>query len=192
MRSLRARVVLVMLGALVVTVIAGCAASPVPALTPSATPDAAAPLFASDDEALAAAEEAYAAYRDASDRIFADGGSEPERLAEYASSELFERERAGFDQAMAEGLRYVGATNVVAFRLQAHRPKARPPEPLVTAYACVDYSDVDVLDASGTSRTDPSRSKQLGFLVSFVPGIEQPRAKLVVSDTQLWASGGVC
>ena len=63
---------------LLALVLAGCAPD-VPAIQVPPTPTVT-PLFASDEEALAAAEEAYAAYLAMSDEITSDGGERPERI----------------------------------------------------------------------------------------------------------------
>ncbi len=58
--------------ALAVLLLSGCLP---PQTTVTPTPEAtAAPVFASDEEALAAATAAYAAYLAMSDQIFAEGG----------------------------------------------------------------------------------------------------------------------
>ena len=59
--------------------LSGCASTPVPTPT-SATPTVA-PVFATEEEALAAATEAYAAYQELIDRIFSEGGKAPSRIA---------------------------------------------------------------------------------------------------------------
>src|SRR5690606_919779 len=79
---------------LITLVLAGCT-QPDPMPTPPPTPSAA-PVFASDEEALAAAEEAYGKYLETVDAILADGGSNAERLKPLVTSALFEHEREGF------------------------------------------------------------------------------------------------
>ena len=60
-------------------VLTGCVGSPAP--TPSPTPTEAAPIFASDEEALAAAVKAYELYtRSVASQVTDDGGVEPERV----------------------------------------------------------------------------------------------------------------
>ena len=74
--------------------LAGCGGGdPIPTLppTPSATP-----IFASEEEALAAAEDAYAAYRGMSDQISAEGGANPERIAPFVTESRLADELRGF------------------------------------------------------------------------------------------------
>ncbi|MET1002316.1 MAG: hypothetical protein ABWZ15_10945, partial [Acidimicrobiia bacterium] len=85
----------------------GCAPEPAAPHTPAPTST---PLFASDEEALAAAEEAYAAYQEVSDRILADGGSSPERLLDVATEKQYEYEKPGFDEARSRNFHSTGAS----------------------------------------------------------------------------------
>src|SRR4051812_41826324 len=74
--------------------LAGCVPSdPHPTASPSAS---ATPVFASDAEALAAAEKAYAAYLKVSGEISADGGLKPERIDPLVTKEQAPREHDTF------------------------------------------------------------------------------------------------
>lgn len=188
MRSLRARVGLVMLGALVVTVLAGCAASPVPSFTPSATTDAAAPMFASDEEALAAAEEAYAAYLAASDAILADGGRSPEAMRDFATGQALEYELTGAADFLARSLRATGETKFTTYRLQSVRSSSRWAVE-VGLYVCDDLSDVDLVDAVGESQALPNRPVHIPYYISIVGDV---RSDLRVAEKTIWAEGSFC
>lgn len=169
-------------------VLSGCAAAPVP--VPTKTADAAAPIFATDEEALAAAEKAYAAYLAMSDEILVNGGERPERLKPFVSPTLFAQEADGFERAREEGLRYVGTTAFSRFELQTHNPNPGPDSAVVSAYVCVSYADVDVVDASGLSRTAPNRPAELGFVVGFIAGPTE--GELVLATKESWLGSGVC
>ncbi len=68
-------------------VLTGCVGSPAP--TQSPTPTEAAPIFASDEEALAAAVEAYEALsQQRRTKITDDGGAEPERIDPFVTDRL--------------------------------------------------------------------------------------------------------
>ena len=90
---------------LFVVALVGCAPedSPVPPPTPDVKP-----LFASDEEALAAAEEAYAAYLAMSDEISHDGGVNPERIAPFVTSERLVTELDSFGRQRDLGIRSAG------------------------------------------------------------------------------------
>ena len=82
--------------ALLIVALSGCASTPDPQLTPTPSATAAAPVFASDEEALAAATEAYAAYLTMSDQIAGDGGASPHRISPFVSAGLLDSELDGF------------------------------------------------------------------------------------------------
>lgn len=165
--------------ALVVVALAGCVPG-TPAITPPPETTVA-PVFASDEEALAAAEEAYRQYITTVDAILADGGADPERLADLVSPELYARELDGFMSYKANGWRGVGSrTFILLFQ-------SRDDQRLV-AYSCDDISATDVLDLSDSSVVVPGRQDRYAFEVTF-----QLNDKLfVVAGKELWDGGGVC
>lgn len=115
--------------------------APMPPAPP--TPDAT-PVFASDEEALAAAEEAYGAFLLTLDAILADGGQKPERLLEVASESVLDQESPGFAQMRADGLRGVGSAKSSLVLQSANWDTGE-----VTAYACDDLSGTAILDSNG-------------------------------------------
>ncbi|MEP6843257.1 MAG: hypothetical protein ABJA11_07030, partial [Pseudolysinimonas sp.] len=75
--------------------------------SPSAS---ATPVFASDAEALAAAEKAYAAYLKVSDQILNEGGEDPTRLLGVATSSAYDTESKGYSSARDRGWHSVGTS----------------------------------------------------------------------------------
>jgi hypothetical protein len=174
--------------ALVVTLVAsGCATSsprPSPTPTPSVTP-----LFESDDEALAAAEEAYAAYQQVLDAILIDGGANPDRLLTVATQEQYEYEKPGFDEALANGFHSTGGSTFDSMRVQHLGTPEN--EPALSVYVCDDYSTVDILDAGGRSIVPASRPDRFPRIVSFeTTGVATPRVK--VSTIEEWTGDPFC
>lgn len=158
--------------------LAGCTPSdPMP--TPPPTSDAA-PIFATDEEALAAAEEAYGKYLATADNILSDGGADPERLLEHVSPSLYDEERVGFERIMAKGWRGVGKTT---FQLTLQRYDERQ----VIAYSCDDVSATDLVDQSGTSVVKEGRIERVPFEVEF-----DPRDGMRILSKAVWDGGGVC
>ncbi|MGV8883809.1 MAG: hypothetical protein ACOH19_16800 [Rhodoglobus sp.] len=162
-----------------------------PSYTPAAEPTAA-PLFASDEEALAAAEEAYRAYYEVSDQILNDGGNEPERLLKVATQQVVEFESESFTAFRESGYRSAGATVVDSVRFQAYDALATYPEAIVTIYACIDVSETDVLDKSGTSVVEPGRQERLPFEVTFTAQAGASPFNLVVSGEEQWNDSNLC
>jgi hypothetical protein len=163
---------------------AGCTqppTAPSPSPTPSATP-----LFESDAAALAAAEEAYAAYLAVTDQVFAEGGTGLERLDTVAAGALLEADRTGLLEAAAAGYRSTGTTTFSATSLQRFGTDSEGMAELVV-YLCEDVSDVDVLDGSGNSVVSVDRPDQVRYQVSFSSSRDKT---LVVSNKEVWGDGG--
>jgi hypothetical protein len=169
----------------VMLALAGCVPSDSPATSaPSASPT---PVFASDAEALAAAEAAYAAYLKVSDQILAGGGMHPEQLLEVASESVYATEAVGYASAKQKGWRSVGASKVDGAELQSY--ESNDPSHLVTAYLCIDVSGVDVVDSAGVSVVSSTRPDRTAFEISF--GLKNNK-RLIVLNKQVWPGGGIC
>lgn len=160
-------------------VLTGCT-TPTP--MPTAPPEPSiAPVFASDEEALAAAEEAYGRFLATLDQIFIDGGSDPERLRQVASEEIFLHESGGFEQLRREGLRGVGATTSTLTFQSANLTAGE-----VTVYACDDISGTDIVDAAGNSVVADRRVVQYQYEVLLG---ENP---MIVRSRTPWDGSSVC
>jgi hypothetical protein len=166
---------------LIVIALAGCAtpASPLSTPTPSAMHT---PVFASDEEALKAATDAYAAYLAMSDTILADGGANPERLKEVASGEALVRADADVKVYSARKLHATGSTHFDSMKIQSYSP-------LLSAYVCEDVSGIDVLDAQGTSLVKPDRDTRTPFEVGFEV---QADGRLLLKQRTLWTGTDIC
>jgi hypothetical protein len=153
--------------------------------TPTSTP-----LFASDEEALAAAEEAYAAYLAVTDQIFADGGTDTSMLGAVATGSQLEVDENGFRDVVSKGLRSVGQTTFTDAELQRYSTDVAELEAAVTVYLCEDVSGVDVVDASGLSVVQQDRPDRVRYEVTFDWTGSRP-PELLVSDRDPWR-GGEC
>lgn len=175
-----------LLAAAVLLALAGC----VPSAAPStAEPSASAtPVFASDAEALAAAEKAYAAYQEVSDQIGADGGSEPERLIGLVTGKLKQSDLIGYQKLRTEKWHVVGSTKVSAATLQSADLSSAAAKDAVFVYLCLDVSGVDVLDIAGNSVVSATRPSSQAFLVSF----DRLGKKLLPSSRNSWTGPATC
>lgn len=161
-----------------VALLAACGPDPVaPPSAPVPEPSATAP-FADDAEALAAAEEAYAAYLAMSDLISAEGGANPERIAPFVTEEQLTRELESIERFAATGNRFVGSAVVSSWELQFFDP------PTLVAYACYDVSATRVIDKNGVDVTPSDRPNRATLEVSF----ETRGAELVIAGSELWSS----
>lgn len=167
--------------------LSGCGGGdPLPTLppTPSSTP-----VFASEEEALAAAEEAYAAYLDLWSIVASEGGQRPERLEALATGAFLDSELEGIQTFVDNGWHAVGASLLRSAELQYVDLDSIEGSEVVGAYLCVDLSGLDVVDASGFSVVSPSRPDIQAFEVRF-DLLEA--GSLVPSESAPWDLAEVC
>lgn len=175
-------------GLAVVLLLAGCM-PPDPIITPEPGPGAT-PVFASDEEALAAATDAYAKYLTNVD----------ESLMTYQTSKLNEySEGFALSDAIAQAEKYeknherqVGNARVKAsFIATAESVLGNAPsdEP-VQIYVCIDLSGVDIVDASGTSVVSVDRPDITPMFVSLI--WEPRRGHFVVIEESIWGGSIDC
>ena len=180
-----AAVALVLVGALSAS---GCA-SEAPSADPTPTPSAT-PLFASDEEALAAAEEAYAAYLAVTDEILHDGGIGSERLAVVAEGGALSQAVGDADEFRSNGWRTTGATILRSISLQSNDISAVPSDIVVRAYVCEDVAGIDLLDKAGMSLVSPDRQTVTPFEAAFV--VPSVGDSLILAEREVWGDLGVC
>src|SRR5215213_7696215 len=103
-------------GGVLALVLAGCTGAPLPTSTPSPTETAAQPIFASDEEALAAAEQAYQSFESVSLQIATVGGDGAERIESTATQRYLPQLLDEFDQYRELGLRVKGESSIDSTR----------------------------------------------------------------------------
>lgn len=160
--------------------LSGCGTGdPLPTLlpTPSSTP-----VFASEEEALAAAEEAYAAYLEMSNLIGSEGGVDPERIAPFVTEERLTLELSGFERLRQSGLHTAGRTSFKFSELQQFDENGGE----VVGYACWDGSDVRVLNSNDVDVTPEGRVTRAMLEVVLVADID---GRLVLESDEVWPSG---
>ena len=149
------------------------------------------PIFESDEEALAAAEAAYAEYLEISDQVLNDGGKNPERLLAVVSEELYQQAAEGFESMESGGLHGVGLTRYDSAVLQSYFADALPGEQIIAIYVCVDLSGLDVVDANGTSVVSPARIERSPYVVGFA-SVDFDDPSLLVSSDEPWDGEDFC
>jgi hypothetical protein len=163
--------------------LAGCGGGdPIPTLPPTPT---ATPIFASEEEALAAAEEAYSAYQAAVDlalQTLDDDG-----LEAVAVEPALGTARDSVERLRAEGSHQVGDTIVAS---------VFPTDlsPLVDAgnvgeaqvYACLDLTSVAIVAADG-SESSSSVDRFPMIVTLSVQG-----SKLLVASEEVWDGDNFC
>lgn len=184
------RLALLAVTALAVGTLTACAPEPDPApsWTASASPEVAEPLFASDEEALAAATAAYARYLVVTDEVLSTGGQSPHRLHEVAIGQALEYELAGARDFAESGLYATGSTVFTVHRLQSVKPHGSGGSE-VRFYVCDDLSNADLFDQTGVSQADPAGQVIFPFEIAVVG---QSNEGLKVAEKNLWTGGGFC
>lgn len=154
MRAIRRITVAVSL-ALAAAAMGGCAG---PASPPPPEP---APLFASDEEAFAAAEATYRAYEDASNAVDLSAPESFQPMFDLTAGDFNAMERKGLARLHAEGITKQGETRVIyveAQHLAADHSR-------IEIAVCSDVSAVNLLDATGSSTVNPDRLDVQPFTV---------------------------
>ncbi|TFD76604.1 hypothetical protein [Cryobacterium psychrophilum] len=171
------------------TTLAGCSAPLVPAWTNSPDP-VVEPVFASNDEALAAAITSYEAYATMSNQITNEGGADSERITEYVSSGYRAEVIAAFAKLEESGRIGSGASTIDTVSLVRYHDVAVG-SASVRAYMCVDVTDVLMRDEEGAVTTTASRPNRIPLQVSFVSGPRES-TRLIVEKEDLWSGTDFC
>ena len=153
--------------------------------TPQAIPTSSAveqaSAFSSDEEALAAAQAAYAEYLSVSDQIARDGGSNPERLQKLTSKKQYEIELGPLMSISESGGRMEGESSFDSIHLQDYSNSS------VSAYLCLDNSAVSLVKADGTRETPEVLRWPL--IVNFE---RSNSGKFVLSGSETWTGENFC
>jgi hypothetical protein len=167
-------------GALLLALLTGCAPSDAPP-PPEPTATFVAP-YASDEEALAAAEEAYAEYLRVINLTLRTAAVDRALLGSVAVGAELEDAIDVYSRLASEGKHSTADITFDQSTLQRYSRDGSPKE-IVTIYACEDLSEAYLLDSDGdrVKKDDvPPRMVQ----VSFDYSVDQE--KLLLSDRQPW------
>jgi hypothetical protein len=177
----------VAMAVLALLALTGCQSTPTPVPTSTATADA--PVFASDEEALAAATEAYAAYLKASDESWSGGSTTREEFLSLSTGKAHEDDVAANKLFMDRGWRKVGTATFDSMQLQSSNPHGGGWE--IRVYVCVDVKNSDVVDSSGISVAKPDRPLRMPLEVALVAE-EGDQSNLLISESRTWSGSNFC
>ena len=149
----------------------------------------ASPIFESDEEALAAAEEAYGAYLTASALVTSEGGTNPERVYPYLADAYREKAIEGYSLYVERGWRSEGTGVFDSATLQQYADDGAGVAE-VSLYLCLDVSAIRIYDSSGLDVT-PERDERLPLEVQFANAAEFS-AELVQTGSELWPGDDFC
>lgn len=143
--------------AVVAAALSGCAPAPEPSPTPTA-------MFASEEEAFAAAEEVYRAYNEAGNaRIAGESSPDPQ---DFLVGEALEADLDGVRFLQEEGLLLAGVSTLSSFT--GVDVAGLNGDPTVQAHVCLDGRELRVVDANGSDVTPSDRDEVVAQLVTFV------------------------
>lgn len=170
--------------------LSGCTGD-APAPSPSPSADAAEPIFVSDEEALAAAVEAYEAFVAISDRLSANPDEDPASIATVVTP----RYEPEFTTSLAEfhdsGLRTTGTISRYGFEL-AQLGENSDHLADVQMYVCVDYSGSEIVNSSGETVTPADRQTLHRSVVRLIGSDTGSPQRLLVDSTELWDNSDGC
>lgn len=179
------RITLLALLAAVALMVNGCVATRV--TSPPSPAATSAPVFASEEEALAAATEAYAAYLAVGSQVARDGGAKPERMSEVTIGNAYEQEIEVFRSMLAnsqvgEGEQTFDTVSAQSLNLDTGA---------TTLYLCLDTRRTSVLDATGAVVNSPNRITRFPLQVRFVPNQGADR-RLIIAESESWSGANFC
>jgi len=148
-----------------------------------------APVFATDEEALAAAEEAYGRYLAASDAINAKNGKDPQTIAPLVHSSFLPTVLEEFERFESRGLSERGNLTFDSIELQQYEDSLSGPARVVV-YVCVDASETRVIDDEGKDVTSPDRRTRVPLEVTFET--EERLQNLLIVASEVWSGEDFC
>lgn len=178
-----------LLGALLCgALLAGCVPTGEgPVASPSASPTAT-PVFATEEEALAAAEEAYASFLATGDLIASEGGVDANRIEPFVTDDQLSSELEGFSLLESQGIVQRGQAVLRSAELQGADLISVPAT--LAAYVCVDYSGVVLLRADETVVETLREFDTVLVLARFE--WSDSRGRFLVSAIEPWQQDSAC
>ncbi|TFD84931.1 hypothetical protein [Cryobacterium serini] len=183
----------VVLGALLLSLLlSGCMATPAPPVTVSPVPVATAvptktpPVFASNEEALAAATAFYVSYQGMSNTISREGGMDPQRITSFVTADMLPGEIASFERLSEKEVHLVGDLAFDSMTIQS----ANLQKGSVVVYMCLDVSATDVVDSEGVSVVPPDRVSRHPLQVALTE--DSTTNRLLLERSELWTGTNFC
>lgn len=145
-----------MIALLCAAALAGCAG-------PAESSPAATPLFATEEEAFAAAEETYRAYVDALNRVDLADPETFEDVYAWTTGEANAGERESLTEMHAKGWTVAGDSQVQSVWLDY----AELDDSRVRIEVCLKVSAITLIDANGTSVVETGRPDVQSIIIDF-------------------------
>ncbi|MEV8268091.1 hypothetical protein [Microbacterium sp. NPDC076911] len=162
-------------GAVLASVLVGCAAQPEPAASPTVA-------FSNEEEAFAAAEATYRAYVDALNAVDLSDPETFEDVYAWTTGDESAQAREDLTSLHAEGFEVGGQTRVLSLQPSTEQPDDFPLSLILDV--CLDVRGVTLLDNEGTSVVAPDRPDQQSLRVPLA------RSNSSSSDFRISTVGG--
>src|SRR5690606_16302548 len=111
-------------------------------------------------------------------------------LDSVAEGTALDSAKVSLAELRQEGRRQEGVTGVDTISLVSKPSRDAAGDVTVQIYACVDVSDVDIVDSSGRSLIEPSLDSRFPFIATVILR-SQPAAHLVTLD-DFWTGQSFC
>lgn len=148
-----------------------------------------APVFASDEEALAAAEDAYGRYLAASASISSKRRADRSEIEELVSSDYLQEVNEGLDSYEDANIFTDGVGRFDTVTLQQLDDTLEGPA-VVVVYLCLDLAEVRVVDSNGRDVTPDDRPDRVPLEVGF-DSVGRTTA-LVIKSAEIWTGVDFC
>ncbi len=188
-RTPRRLAALLLAGATLASLAACAPADPEPTSPPPVESTTDDPIFASDEEALAAAIAGLETYAITSAEISSDQTVDPGSIRTAVSDSLAEDFIAEFEVLREANLLLTGVTRIDNAQLVQVTESAGVAE--VSLYFCRDVSETRVIDSEGSDVTPASRQDRVPMQATLVSNVERSPT-LILEDIQEWSGEGVC
>ncbi|MEO8262313.1 MAG: hypothetical protein ABI566_07060 [Pseudolysinimonas sp.] len=144
-------------------------------------------MFASEEDALAAAEELYGEYQVFSNALGQSGWADPTGFQEYLSGDALEDELDGAEALNSKGYRQVGDTTFDTTSVQQLADFGSGTVE-ITIYLCSDVTAVDVVDRDGISIVSAARPARQSLEVT----MNDSEGSLKINRRDAWSGTSFC
>lgn len=163
---------------------------PAPDVVVPVEPTGAQPVFASDEEALAAAVAAFEEYQSVAYGLYLAGSPDFETLQGLVTDEWFQQEVRSAEEFESDGLTIDGGATTIESRLQQWWEEPAGVAHVVV-YICEDISATRIIDARGKDVTPVDRDDTVPIEVVLVSSSLDLNS-LLISEVRPWAASGFC
>ena len=177
-----------LISALVALTLVACVPDDEP-VRPEPSPSSS-PIFESDEEALAAAEEAYGAYLEVSNVVTSSGAHDASPLASLTTADMFETLSESLRNYSDNQLHSGGISTFDTSTLQQYVDNGDGTGTVIV-YTCLDVSALRILDVAGNDITPADRDDRLPLELTFMADARN-NPTLLLEGSALWDGTDFC